>query len=96
MIVACDFSAFGPVAAKHGVEVWSDCVDHGHDDQSQPIAHFVAQLRAEAPHVQGFTTFEWLRHMSPGKGAYNGSAQLYYDYLAYFRNVSVARMMKNV
>lgn len=82
------YRAFGPVAEKHGVEVWSDCVDHGHDDHSQPIAHFVAQLRAEAPFVQGFTTFEWLRHMSPGKGAYNGSAQFYYDYLAYFRNTT--------
>lgn len=82
------YRAVGSVAKKYGVEVWSDCVDHGHDDHSQPIAHFVAQLRAEAPFVQGFTTFEWLRYMSPGKGAYSGSAQLYDDYLVYFQNVT--------
>jgi predicted GH43/DUF377 family glycosyl hydrolase len=78
------YRAFGPVAAKHNVSVWSDCVDHGHANKPQPIGHLLAQMRVEAPFVRGFTSFEYLRYMSPGTGAYEGSAELYHGYQAYF------------
>ena len=54
-------------AREHNISVWSDCVNHGHDDKPQPIGHFISQLQKEAPIVDGFTTFEvsGLRHLVP-------------------------------
>lgn len=75
------FAAFGPVGRRHNVSVWADVVDHGHDDQPQPIGHFVQQLVAEAPLVEGLSSFEWLRYMSPRGVA---GPQLYDAYVRYF------------
>jgi hypothetical protein len=68
--------------SAHGVEVWSDCVDHGHSGRPQPMEHFTAQLRDEAPYVDGFTSFEWLRYFSPAAGP--SQARFYKAYKAYY------------
>ena len=56
----------------HGVAVWSNAVDHTHDDVPAPSERFVEQLQAEAPIVDSgtaFTTFEWCYYFSPNSGA---------------------------
>eukprot|EP00966_Prymnesium_polylepis_P171922 3975751-Prymnesium_polylepis.1 len=64
-VVPFFIAVWSPMARKHNVSVWADCVDHNHTDQPQPIAHFVAQLHAEAAYVDGFITFEWFSYMAP-------------------------------
>lgn len=80
------YRSWAAVAARHNVSVWSDCVDHNHTDQPQPIAHFVAQLHAEAPLVAGFTTFEWFFYLAPASGA--AQRRLYDDYRQYLANLT--------
>lgn len=80
------YRSWAAVAARHNVSVWSDCVDHNHTDQPQPIDHFVAQLKAEAPLVAGFTTFEWFFYLAPASGT--AQKRLYDGYRQYLANLS--------
>jgi hypothetical protein len=82
------YAAWSAMAKPHNVSVWSDCVDHNHTDQPQPIGHFVAQLKAEAPYVEGFTTFEWFYYFAPASGA--AQKTLYDGYLAYLGGAPAA------
>ena len=66
------FEAAAKVMRAHGVAVWSDAVDHTHDDVPAPTERFVEQLQAEASIVDSgtaFTTFEWCYYFSPNSGA---------------------------
>jgi len=86
------YAALLPVAAKHGVELWSDLEVfeqiHGWpvDDlawqaQSARIETVLEQLELEAPFVVKFVTFDFTHHMSPRLGGM--AADLYRGYQEY-------------
>lgn len=86
------YRALQPVAAKHGVALWSDLEvfeqTHGWPVNDLPwrarpatIDSVVEQLGLEAPYVEKFVVFDFTHYMSPRLGA--ASADLYRAYQAY-------------
>lgn len=86
------YAALAAVAAKHGVELWSDLevfeqthgwpVDDGawqaRSADSERVLH---QLQLEAPYVSKFVVFDFASYMSPRLGGRAG--ELYRGYQAY-------------
>ncbi|MBX3142606.1 MAG: DUF4434 domain-containing protein [Trueperaceae bacterium] len=91
------YRALQPVAAKHGVALWSDLEvfeqTHGWpvNDlawQARPatIESVIEQLQLEAPFVEKFVVFDFTHYMSPRLGA--AASQLYRGYQAYLEGLS--------
>ena len=89
------YAALAPVAAKHGVALWSDLEvfeqTHGWpvDDlawqaQSARVETVLEQLALEAPYVTKFVTFDFTHHMSPRLGGL--AAELYSGYQEYLED----------
>ncbi len=86
------YRALQPVAAKHGVALWSDLEvfeqTHGWpvDElawQARPatIESVIEQLELEAPYVEKFVVFDFTHYMSPRLGA--AATALYRGYQSY-------------
>jgi len=83
------FAAAAKVLRARGVAVWSDAVDHTHENEPCDAARLVKQLQLEAPLLDGpgaFTTFEWCYYFSPMSG--ERQKALYDGYAAYLRSAT--------
>lgn len=76
------FEAMRRATAAAGVKLWSDLEIFVEGAWTPaPWERIAAQLRAEAPYVEGFVIFEYNHYMSPVRGG--AAAELYAAYAAY-------------